>query len=271
MFADDLKFWRVVDNVQDQVLLQADLDRLCDWCTQNKLHLNVSKCCYISFSRKVSRIETTYTINDTTLDCVSSINDLGVTLDVKLTMVEHISSISIKSAKLLGFVLRNCKYFSTTSIRAVYCSLVRSTLEYCSVVWSPYYQIHSDTLERVQHKFLRYCAYRFNSGIINHQYHNLEQQLSLLPLSTRRDISGAVFIFKVTRGLIDSPELLTALKFNVPNQGLRQNATFIIPFHRTTYGLYNPLDRYCRIINDSDVDIFYITLPQLKRSLYVNC
>ncbi|XP_050517767.1 uncharacterized protein LOC126892301 [Diabrotica virgifera virgifera] len=264
MLADDLKFWRVIDSLKDQALLQDDLDRLHNWCNQNKLHLNIKKCCFISFSRKVNRIETSYTINNMPLNYVSSIRDLGVIFDEKLTFCDHINTISIKASKLLGFVTRNCKYLSINSTRLVYCCLVRSILEYCLVVWSPYFQNSIDTLERVQHRFLRYCAYHVHTAIRNHDYSYIEQQLSLPPLKNRRDISGAIFII---HGFIDCPNLLNHIKFNVPKQALRYHQVFNIPFHRTTYGIHNPLDRYMGLLNEFDYDIFNLTLSRFKRSL----
>uniref|UniRef100_A0A6P7GJH9 Uncharacterized protein LOC114343445 n=1 Tax=Diabrotica virgifera virgifera TaxID=50390 RepID=A0A6P7GJH9_DIAVI len=267
MLADDVKFWRVVNDIEDQKLLQADMDRLFDWCIRNNLQLCVEKCCYSSFSRKLNRIDTAYHIDSKPLRYVSSIRDLGVIMDEKLSFVEHINSLSVKASKLLGFVKRNSKYFSIDAVRLIYCCLVRSILEYCSVVWSPYHQIHIATIEKVQHKFLKYCAYKTQTYIENHDYTGIEQRLSLAPLSVRRDISGGVFVFKIINGLIDCPSLLDSIRFNVPYPGLRYNVTFNTAFHRTSYGSNMPLDRYMCFLNGFDMDLFNISLGQLRRSL----
>ena len=44
LFADDLKIFYQVESVQDCHFLQRQLNILEDWCTDNKLDLNVSKC-----------------------------------------------------------------------------------------------------------------------------------------------------------------------------------------------------------------------------------
>lgn len=49
MFADDLKFYRVVNCIKDQNLLQADLNNLIEWCEANRLYLNMNKCSFINF------------------------------------------------------------------------------------------------------------------------------------------------------------------------------------------------------------------------------
>lgn len=267
-FADDLKFWRAVDCIRDQHLLQADIDRLSDWCIANNLFLNVKKCCFISFYRKPDRHKSNYYINGEPLRCVSSVKDLGVLFDERLSFVEHIHEVSMKASRMLGFVVRNCRYFSTDAIRMVYCSLVRSCLEFSSVVWSPYFQNHIEHLERTQHKFLKVCAYREGMHILDHDYTFMEQHLSLPSLKHRRDFLGASFIFKVVNGMVDCPELLSVVGFNVPNYlALRHKNTFRVSFHRTTYAMYNPLDRYMSLLNGVNVDVFYSSLRQLKECM----
>lgn len=266
-FADDLKFWRTVESFSDRELLQEDLNRLSKWCEDNKLYLNVKKCCFISFFRKPVKIETSYSLNGQYLEYVSSIKDLGVVFDEKLTFAEHINSTSIKGSKMLGFIIRNCRYFSVESTRLVYCSLVRSILEYGSIVWSPFYQVHSDSLERVQHKFLRVCAFRDHHRIADHDYGDIERQLSLPSLCKRRNMFGSIFLFKIIRGLTDCPVLLKQVGLSVPYyQGLRGKASFVVPFHRTLYGVNSPLHRYMSLLNSVDLDVFNTSLGKFKRS-----
>jgi hypothetical protein len=48
-------------------------------------------------------------------------------------------------------VKRYAKYFSNLStLTTLFMSLVRSTLEYGSVIWTPYYKTHVDRLEKVR-------------------------------------------------------------------------------------------------------------------------
>ena len=52
---------------------------------------------------------------------------------------------------MLGLIKRTCKGLDDPkTLHTLYCSLVRSNLEYCSVVWSPYSKRNTDKLERVQ-------------------------------------------------------------------------------------------------------------------------
>ena len=53
-FADDLKLFTDINGADNCDALQSELDQLNIWCTDNKLHLNTSKCKIVSFSRKQS-------------------------------------------------------------------------------------------------------------------------------------------------------------------------------------------------------------------------
>ncbi|CAG9839219.1 unnamed protein product [Diabrotica balteata] len=79
----------------------------------------------------------------------------------------------------------------------------------------------------------------------NHDYFCTEQQLSLP--KNRRDMSGAMFIYKILHGFIDCPNLLSQINFNVPHQALQYHNVFNIPFHRTTYDHGKKLTREERL------------------------
>ena len=99
-----------------------------------------------------------------------------------------------------------------------YISLVRSTLEYSSVILDPYLQKDIDKLEKVQRQ-----AARFNSGDYTSRDHECVTQmladLHLPPLQDRRKANRLVFFFKVVEGLV--PALQTH-DYLTPVHGKRQ-------------------------------------------------
>lgn len=265
-FADDLKVSKVINSLNDQLLLQADLDRLAEWCQSFKLNLNISKCCHISFFKGSKKFDTSYSINGKNLKYVSKIKDLGVIFQEDLSFVEHIISITVQSSKMLGFILRNCHInFSVDTLKGLYYSLVRSKLEYGSVVWSPYQAVYIATLERTQHRFLRYCAFKLGVVIVDHEYKHIERILNIPTLSDRRIYAGLTFIFNLVNANIDCADLLEYLSIYISTRNSRQDfVSFSIPFHRTNYGYFSPLDRYTRLINNSHMEIFGISLSKFK-------
>jgi len=69
----------------------------------------------------------------------------------------HIQRIISKSFSILGFITRNRKDLKNhNTLKSIYMFLVRSKLEYNSVVWSPYSNTHMQCTENVQNRFLRY-------------------------------------------------------------------------------------------------------------------
>ncbi|XP_050512392.1 uncharacterized protein LOC126888303 [Diabrotica virgifera virgifera] len=256
-FADDFKAYRIMNCQTDQQLLQDDLDRLTQWRHINKLNLNKSKCCLISFFKGSRKYDTSYELCGQPLKTVSKIKDLGVIFDKNLTFVDHINSVTIQSSKMLGFIVRNCRHFSVDTVRSLYSSLVRSKLGYGSVVWSPYQAVHKYTVEKVQHKFLRFCGFKLYIGISDHNYSILEKQLDLKTLSERRICAGLYFLHKIVTGKIDSAELLESVNIEIVTRNRRHNySSFHIPYHRTNYGMNLPIERYSRYVNQLHWEIF---------------
>ncbi|XP_062538115.1 uncharacterized protein LOC134206415 [Armigeres subalbatus] len=104
---------------------RADIDKLQLWCSENGMALNISKCKAISFSRRNTRIESGYTIGSTQLESVDLIRDF------KFRFNEHISMTTAKAFAALGFIRRYTKDFTDIyALKALYCSTVRSILEY---------------------------------------------------------------------------------------------------------------------------------------------
>jgi hypothetical protein len=112
LFADDLKLYSKVSNIQDCFNIQRNLDNLYDWCVTNHLYLNIEKCQYIQFGRGKNRLSFDYTINGEKLEKIAKIKDLGVVFDDKLSFIEHINEITGAAMRTLGFVLRTVKDFN---------------------------------------------------------------------------------------------------------------------------------------------------------------
>ncbi|XP_055632891.1 uncharacterized protein LOC129773314 [Toxorhynchites rutilus septentrionalis] len=124
-----------------------------------------------------------------TLERISSICDLGVMIDSKLRFIEHVDIMTAKAFSVLGFIRRHANEFTDDYVlKTLYCSLVRSILEYAAPVWSPFYVTHTLMIERMQKKFLRYALRRlpWNGPINLPPYSDRCRLIGLEPLSTRR-------------------------------------------------------------------------------------
>lgn len=113
--------------------------------------LNTDKCQVMRFHRLHSPIMFQYCLGNNPLFNAVGIKDLGITFQKNLSFECHIDQICSRAMKLLGFVIRNVKDFQDIrSITNVYCSVVRSVLEYGVSIWTPCYNKYIIQLERVQ-------------------------------------------------------------------------------------------------------------------------
>nr|CAI5844474.1 unnamed protein product [Callosobruchus analis] len=268
LFADDLKIYTEVNSTNDCLTLQNDLDILYEWCDVNKLHLNVNKCKICTFTKKLHPVHFNYQLDNINLARLFSVKDLGVTFDAKLEFVPHIENIVSSATKSLGFLIRNCKAFSNIcTLKILYFTLVRSKLEYASIVWNPCYANHTLALESVQRKFLKYLSFKVDGTYprrgANHS--NLLAKFDVQPLELRRDNYGLKFLYKLVHSEIDSGYLLSKLNFYVPKPSSRRCCTFYQSMPRTNLLAKAPLHVMCSNFNSvsEHCDINYSDIKEI--------
>lgn len=158
LFADDLKIFLKINNLEDARQLQQDIETTNNWCILNNLQLNIQKCHIMSFTRRqqITFQYFNYNINNITLSRVTSMRDLGIIFDPKLTFEAHINNIVRKAYSKLGFLFRSLgKFKKIDTYKLLYFTYVRSNLEYCTAVWNPHYHVHIEAVEKVQRRFTR--------------------------------------------------------------------------------------------------------------------
>lgn len=274
LYADDLKFARVIESKRDCELLQQDLNQVIKWCHNNKMQLNPKKCYHVKYARKINCIDTEYFIDQELVQDVEIIRDLGVLFDKKVTFVPHIEHIIKKSSKILGFLLRNTKGFRKSSTKKMlYYSLVRSVMEYCSVVWRPHYATHMLRLERVQKRFVWHLAFSEGKSKRLPSYRARLCHFKMQSLSMRRDITDALFVYKLLHNKIDCPSLVKLIRFRAPSRYPRNKITPLCPpLRKSVLGANSPIPRLCKIINDrSDiVDVHHDSINNFLRAFVNN-
>ena len=269
LFADDLKIYRQICSPLDIEILQNDINKIFSWCQSNDMSLNVNKCCFMRFSRKRSLYPVEYLINKSTLKNVDLVKDLGVYLDPKLSFSHHFDHIISKANRMLGFVKRSCRDFSSIpAFKSLYISLVRSNLEFANVIWSPNYQINVNRIENVQHKFVKFMRFILSRSGIFLSNDQTMSYLSLNTLSSRREYYDVCFAFKVLNGIIRCSDCLALFSIHVPTYSTRNHLLLHVPFCRTTYCLYSPVNRISASVNKHAVnlDFFCCSLNSFKKS-----
>lgn len=243
-YADDVKIFIVVNSIQDCYLLQELLNVFVEWCSKNKLTLSIAKCNVITFHRKLRPILHNYTILNQHLERTDHIRDLGVILDPAFSYRLHYESIISKANRQLGFIFKLTSEFrDPLCLRSLYCALVRSILESCSVIWCPYQASWILRFEAIQRKFvrqaLRNLPWRDPQNLP--PYEDRCRLLGLQTLEERRYISQAVFAGKLLLGDIDCAEVLGHLNIYAPERSLRQRGFLQLEQRHAEYGLHDPI------------------------------
>ena len=151
-YADDIKLYH-----SNPDLIQTALDSVSTWCSLWQLSLSPSKCCSISLGTGPPH---TFTILDNPIPNVTSIIDLGITIDQTLNFTSHIDKM-VKKAKQASWVTLKCfTSGNRTNLIKAYTTYVRPKLEYCTQIWSPQTKADAFLIERVQKHFTRQIYFR---------------------------------------------------------------------------------------------------------------
>lgn len=266
LYADDFKILKQIKCLQDCIDLNNDLQNFFVYCQENKLHLNLNKCHYISFTRKFNPIVFNYTIDIFPLKKVNVFKDLGVYFDSKLKFDIHIEETVSSCLKTMGFIFRTCHDFKRPDCLVnLFKSLILSKVEYASIIWSPYYNTHIERVESVQRKFTKYLDYKFyKENPLS--YADRLTRYNLTDLFKRRVIISMNILYKIINNLIDCPDLLHSINFNVPVQTTRNLATFYCSNSISNIGMNSPISRMMRTFNQfaQNCDIFFVTFQEYK-------
>jgi hypothetical protein len=265
LYADDMKIYKSISNKQDAIDFQNDISNLIVWSQINKLEFNFSKCSVITFSRKRVPLIFNYSMSNIHLVRLNKIRDLGVTLDSELIFKDHIFDTASKAAQMLGFILRTSRVFNNIhTIKLLYRSLVRSRLEFASIIWNPHNITYIEEIEKVQKRFLKYLFFRqFKQYPTYIPYTHLLKLHDFQSLYDRRRVNTLIYFRKLMRGELDDPNTLEQVNLYVPRHYNRSAALFYSRSCTSNYALNSPVNSMMRLFNGAvsvtNLDLFCST------------
>ena len=115
-----------------------------------------------------------------------------------LTFDAHVGNITNKGSRMLGFIQRNLKGSPSRLKELAYLTLVRSGLEYASVLWDQFLQREIDRVEKIQRRAGRFVTnnYRRECGLTSTQ---LIDSLGWDSLQERRKTARLRMLYKAIR------------------------------------------------------------------------
>ena len=158
-YVDDVSACSVSHDVLDNSLQEA-VDDLLSWCKHNSMVLNPLKTkeMVIHFSRRHTTSEAPLIVVDNKhIERVKSFKLLGVFLSSDLSWSEHVNYIVSKASKRMFVLFQLIKSgVKLADIVVVYCSIIRSILEYACPVWHcGLSKAQADEIESVQRRCMR--------------------------------------------------------------------------------------------------------------------
>ena len=121
---------------------------------------------------------------------------------------------------MLGLIRRtfNC----VNAKEQLYIALVRSQLQYCSILWRPQLLKDITTIEHIQRRATKYILLDYNST-----YKSRLQQLNLLPLMHYFELQDIMFFIKSLKSPTDNFNIYDHISFarGSTRSGLHQKLT----------------------------------------------
>jgi len=115
------------------------------------MELNIHKTNIISFTRKTNCVHFNYCVSNVLILRSDCIKDLGVMLDSKLYFHCHVDFVYSQALRTLGLIRYITYNFSSLDCLVVlYNALIRSKLEYASVIWNNLSLTDSNKIENIQ-------------------------------------------------------------------------------------------------------------------------
>jgi hypothetical protein len=195
LFADDTLLTISGDNVAEMTTqLNQDMEKLSKWMNYNKLKLNVEKSKFMVITnRRIDKNDIFVKIGDQQLERVEKMKYLGVILDEKLTLNEHLDYICKKMGKKYGFMCRANKKLTTESKILLYKSIIAPHIEYCSTLLYIMNDEQIKRLQKIQNKIMRLILRCNKRTSIIWMVDALQWQ----PIKQRIEFNALLFIYKI--------------------------------------------------------------------------
>ena len=164
-------------------LLQRDLDIVYKWADENLMEFNENKFEQMSHGETKNTNAGIYkTKSGSEIKTGKTIKDLGVLTGKDISFTEHIDDVVQSSKIMSGLLLRNFRTREAMPMMKMFNSHIRSKIEYCSLIWTPWKKEDIDKLERIQKNFTSKIK-----GLEELDYHQRLKKLKLYSLERRRE------------------------------------------------------------------------------------
>ena len=212
-FADDTRIKRKVAEESDVNILQNAINSSAVWSKENNMSLHEHKYELLTHSlnkRSVSdlpfsnKFYTYETSNGELIESSSLVKDLGINLSSDSSWTPQINIMCDKARQMCSWVLSVFSDRSAVVMLTLFNSMIRSSLEYCSPLWSPSRISDIQAIEGVQRHFTSRI-----SGCKDLSYWERLIKLKVSSLQRRRERYVIITMFKILNRLMPNDLKIT--------------------------------------------------------------
>lgn len=153
------------------------------------MDFNVKKCKIMRITKKKQPFTTNFFLDNPVLEEVNKLRDsVGIAHYCRSNL--HIDKVVPKANRMLRLIKRSRRNFDDrkNTENSLYCALVHSNLEYCSLIWSPYTKKNVEKLEKVQRRATKFILKTEDC------YDSLLKKSNLLSPEKRRLLTDVTFL-----------------------------------------------------------------------------
>ena len=186
-----------------------------------------------------------YSLHNQTLENVQLAKYLGITITDNMGWGQHISEISSKATKTLGFLRRNLAFAPRSTKEVVYKTLVWPKLEYAASIWSPNSNLQINQIEKVQRTAACWTCRRWrNTSSVGEMLTEFEWT----SLEAGRDQSSLLLFHKIHCGTVS----IEKDKCKTPAHSLKTTSLS----HNAQYCRHQTYSDFLK--NSLSLELFYI-------------
>lgn len=215
--------------------MENDLEKIDEWCRDNKLTINSDKTKFLTFTKRRTINENiTISLKGNNIEEVTSFNYLGLHIDNNLNWSMHINKIK-SSLSSTAFAIRRIKNIAPQNILwLMYNSYFLPKLQYLNPIWNNAAEFRLKDLQIIQNRVVK-SILSLPHLYPSHLLYNPDTTPSIYQLNKFQTI---MYIFKIKHNFIRHNVQLQQLN-QIHNYSTRNNEDFFIRKYRTNKGLYS--------------------------------
>ncbi|GFT49024.1 putative RNA-directed DNA polymerase from transposon X-element [Trichonephila clavipes] len=234
--------------------IQTTINNFTKWAEKNGFVFSTEKTVSVVFTRKHGVFPNPeFFIGRSLIKVVNEVKFLGLIFDQSLRFYRHLKDLKIRSAKALNIlkVLANTRWGADRpTLLRLYRALIRSKLDYGSVVYSSGGKSILKILDPVHHQALRLCLGAFRTSPVESLYAEAYEP----PLDLRRKYLCLNYFMK-----------LQSMKINTVYSYLFNFSLYDFNSHRSSLTYSQPFHFRIRdLINDLNLNIGRIALCKIS-------